>query len=111
MELFAAGGHLLAPRVPVAIAWLVGIVIHAAWMLHWAVSMVALARHDRGIRASVEGTVVATVAFAVSVVLPGAVLGPVATLTIGERALVHVVLALSLILGIRLAFAGDRQVA
>ena len=107
IELFAAGGHLLVSRAAPIVASAIGIVIHGVWMLLWAIVLVALARHHGGLRASLATLVVAAVAFAAAIALPSSLIGPVATLTIGERALVHVVLALSLMLGMRLAPLGD----
>ena len=107
IELFAAGGHLLFSRAAPILASTIGVVIHGAWMLLWAVLLVALARHHGGLRASLEAAAIAAVAFAAALALPSSLIGPVATLTIRERALVHVVLAVSLMLGMRLAPLGD----
>jgi hypothetical protein len=107
VELFAAGGHLVFSRAAPLVASVIGVVIHGAWMLLWAIILVALARHHRGMRVSVEAVAIAAVAFAAALALPSSMIGPVATLTIGERAVVHVVLAISLMLGMRLAPLGD----
>ena len=107
VELLAAGGHLLISRAPPALASLAGIVIHALWMALWAHALVTVARHHRGPRATLEAMGIAAAAFGAAVALPAVVVGPVATLTIGERALVHIVLALSLVIGIRVIPAGD----
>src|SRR5688500_12696801 len=107
VELFAAGGHLLFTRAAPVLASVIGVVIHGLWMLLWAVILVALARHHGFFRASLEAAAIAAVAFAAALTLPSSLIGPVATLTIGERALVHVVLGISLMLGMRLAPLGD----
>ena len=107
IELFAAGGHLAFSRVAPALASVIGVVIHAAWMLLWALILVALARHHRALRMVIDATVVAAAAFVATIALPSAFIGPVATLTMGERVLVHLVLGISLMLGMRLAPSGD----
>lgn len=107
VELFAAGGHLVFSRAAPILASVIGVLIHGAWMLLWAVILVAFARHHGGLRATLEAAAVAIVAFAAALALPSSLIGPVATLTIGERVLVHVVLGISLILGMRLAPLGD----
>jgi len=110
IELLATGGHLLIPHAPSAVAALTGLLIHALWMVVWGYALVALTRQRRGLRASLAALVVAAAAFGTAVVVPAMLLGPVASLTTGERVLVHIVLALSLIIGTRLAFAGDARV-
>ena len=107
IELFAAGGHLVFSRAAPILASVIGVVIHGAWMLLWAVILVALARHHRGLRMSIEAVAVAVVALAAALALPSSLIGPVATLTVRERVLVHVVLGISLMLGMRLAFPDD----
>ena len=111
LEVFAAGGAPLPGSFPVAVDAALGIVIHGLWMLLWAVLLVSVARHGRGLGAMLLAVVVAALAFAISgaAIVPGGLLGPLATLTPGERALVHLVLATSLILGLRLALRGDGQ--
>jgi hypothetical protein len=106
LELFGAAGHLLVARAPLILATIAGIVIHSLWMLLWASVLLALSRNHRGLRSSLEVAAVAVLAFAASLVLPAALVGPVATLTPGERALVHLVLGVSLVIGMRLAFRG-----
>jgi hypothetical protein len=106
LELFGAAGHLLVASAPLIVAAIAGVVVHALWMLLWASVLLALSRKHRGLRLSLEVAAVAAIAFAVSLVLPAVVVGPVATLAVGERALVHLVLGVSLYLGMRLAFRG-----
>ena len=107
VELFAAGGRVLAGGAGTGLAATVGVMVHAAWMLLWAVVFVAIARHHRGRRSSLEAAAVSVVALASAIVLPATLAGPVATLSIGARVVVHIVLALSLMLGMRLAPLGD----
>lgn len=107
IELFAAGGHLVFSRAAPILASVIGVVIHGAWMLLWAVILVALARHHRGLRMSIEAVAVAVVALSAALALPSSLIGPVATLTVRERVLVHVVLGISLMLGMRLALPDD----
>ena len=107
IELFAAGGHLVFSGAAPILASAIGMLIHGVWMLLWAAILVALARHHRGLRMSFEALAVAAIAFAAALALPSSLIGPVATLTIRERVVVHVVLGISLMLGMRLAFPGD----
>ncbi len=106
IELFAAGGQLVFDSAAPIVASVIGVVIHGAWMLLWSLLLVAIARHHRALRMSIEAAAVAIVAFVAALTLPSSLVGPVATLTIGERALVHIVLGISLMLGMRLAFNG-----
>ena len=106
LELFGAAGHLLVARAPLILATIAGIVIHALWMLLWAGILLALPQGHRGLRSALGAAVVAAIAFVASVMLPAAIVGPVATLAVGERALVHIVLGVSLVIGMRLAFRG-----
>ena len=107
VELFAAGGRLIMGGAGPALASIVGLLVHGAWMMLWAIIFVAIARHHRGRRTSLEAAAVAAVALAAAIALPAMLVGPVATLTIAARAVVHIVLAVSLMLGMRLAPLGD----
>jgi hypothetical protein len=105
--MFAAGGHLLAPGASRSVALLIGLLIHLAWMTAWSVVFAAFVQRDRRLRASIAAVVVAALAFGASIVAPAGIVGPLAALPPIERGLVHVVLAISFIIGMRLAFTGD----
>lgn len=105
-ELFAAGGHLLTPGVSRSAAVLGGLVIHVVWMAAWSVLFAAFVQRDRRPHASIAAVVVAALAFGASIVTPVALGGPLATLPPTERAVVYVVLAISFVIGMRLAPQG-----
>ena len=107
VELFAAGGHLVISGAAPVVASLIGLVIHGVWMLLWSLVVVAIARHRGALWPLLAATAVGAVAFLATLIVPSSFIGPVATLTTGERALVHVVLAVSLMIGMRLAPGGD----
>ncbi len=107
MELFAAGGHLVIASLPRAIAALVGVLIQGAWVLVWSALLAAFLRRYRGAGASLAATITSGLALGASMLLPDVVGGPVSTLTIAEMVLVHFVLALSFVIGTRLAPPGD----
>ena len=109
VELFAAGGHLIASGAAPIVALVIGVAVHGGWMLLWSLLTVAIVRHHGMLRAAVAAIVVGALALAAALTLPSLLIGPLATLTVGERALVHVVLTLSLMLGMRLAPPGDVQ--
>lgn len=106
MELFAAGGHLLVPSLSRTVAALLGALIHGAWILIWSALLAAFLRRRHGATASRPAAVLSAIALGASLLFPAAVAGPISTLTIAEAVLVHVVLALSLIIGLRLAPKG-----
>ena len=108
-ELFASGGWVLAAQVPRPVAVVLGLVIHALWMLLWSLLLVSIARQDRGIRAALAAIAVAALAFVASLVLPAVVLGPLSALTTPERGLIHIMLATSFMIGMPLALGGDPQ--
>jgi hypothetical protein len=103
MELFAAGGHLLAPSLPRLVAALLGLMIHGIWMLIWSYLLAAFLLRPRGGAASLAAGILAAIALGASLLLPDVMAGPVSTLTLAESVLVHVVLALSLTIGTRFA--------
>lgn len=108
-EVFAAGGQqALAMLLPLPAA-LAGVLIHTVWMLVWGFALAALAPVRGGRGAMLLALAVAALAFVVTLLLPAPIVGPVATLTTGERALVHVVLGISLLIGTRLARPGDAR--
>jgi hypothetical protein len=104
---FVAGGHLLLPQLASSAAAAIGLMIHGLWIAAWSILFAAFMQRDRRSHAAIPAAVIALVAFAVSLLLPQAIVGPLATLSTAERGLVHVVLAVSLALGMRLAPRGD----
>lgn len=108
-EVFAAGGQqALAMLLPLPAAF-AGILIHALWMVVWGFVLAALARLRPGRAGVLLAIGVAALAFVMTLLLPAPIVGPVATLTTGERALVHVVLGISLMIGMPLARPGDAR--
>ena len=105
-SLFAAGGERLAPAASHAGAVLLGLVIHVVWIAAWTALFAAFTQRERRFGASIPALIVAAIAFGVSFIVPEALGGPLATLPTPERALVHLVLAISFVLGMRLAPAG-----
>jgi hypothetical protein len=105
-EPFAASGFALAPGGSQIGAVLLGLAAHAAWIVLWSLVLAALVQRLRSPGASLLAVVVAAMAFVVSLVVAVAIGGPVATLPTAARALVHVVLAISFVLGMRLAPRG-----
>jgi hypothetical protein len=103
---FVAGGHLLLPQLSPSAAAAIGLMVHGIWVAAWSILCAALVQRDRRSRAAIPAAIVALIAFGVSLVLPHAIVGPLATLSMPERGLVHVVLAVSLALGMRLAPRG-----
>jgi hypothetical protein len=103
---FAEGGRLLAPTVSGPVAVVGGLLIHVAWVAAWSVVFAALMQRHRRPRASVTAIVVAALALGATFIVPFTVGGPLATLPAIERTLVHVVLAISLVMGMRLAPLG-----
>ena len=103
-ELFAAGGHLAISGASVALAALAGALIHVFWISLWSVLYAVVARAHRGMRTVVDAALVAGVAFGCSIVVPF-LAGPLATLMTAEKTLVHLVLAIALATGMRLARA------
>ena len=106
VELLATGGYLLAPGVSRFAAATGGLVIYAVWIAVWSVVFAALMQRDRRPNPSIAAVIVAALALVLSFLLPAALGGPLATLPAPERILVHAVLALSLIIGMRLAPRG-----
>ena len=104
---FAGGGHLLSPGGSPIAAIFVGIAIHVVWIAAWSMLLAAFAQRDRRGRASIGAVIVAALALGVSMIAPPSLGGPLATLEIPERVVVHVVLAIAFLLGMRLAPRGD----
>ena len=105
-EPFAASGFALAPGGSDTGAVLLGFAVHVAWIVLWSVVLAALVQRLRSPGASILSVAVAAMAFMVSLVVVVPIGGPVATLPAAARALVHVVLAISFVLGMRLAPRG-----
>jgi len=105
-EPFAASGGALVPGAAPATAILLGLAIHLAWIVLWSVLLAALVQRKRGPRAALLAVAVAGLAFVAAMIVDGSIGGPMATLPIAARALVHVVLAISFVLGMRLAPRG-----
>ena len=103
---FAASGFGLAPGSSQLSAVLLGLTVHVAWIVLWSVVLAALVQRVRRPRASLVAVAVAASAFVVSTVVAAPLAGPVAALPTAPRALVHVVLAISFVLGMRLAPRG-----
>ena len=106
-EMFAAGGLLLAPGASRSLALLIGLAIHIVWIGVWSVVFAAFMQRDRRLRASIAAVIVAMLAFGAAIVAPAGIASPLATLPASERAVVHVVLAISFVIGMRLALTGD----
>ena len=105
-EPFAASGFALAPGLSQAGAVILGLVVHIAWIVVWSAMLAALVQRVRSPRASLMAVAVAALAFIVSLVVAATIAGPMATLPMAARVLVHVVLAISFVLGMRLAPLG-----
>jgi hypothetical protein len=105
-EFLATSGYLLAPGVSRVAAATGGLVIYAAWVAVWSVVFAALMQRDRRPNPSITAILVGVFALAASSVVPAAIGGPLATLPAPERILVHVVLTISLVIGMRLAPRG-----
>jgi hypothetical protein len=105
-ELLASGGFLLAPGVSRIAAAMGGLVIHVVWMALWSVVFAASMQRDRRPSPSIVAIIVAAVALGVTFIAPAAAGGPLATLPPPERIVVHAVLAISLMIGMRLAPRG-----
>jgi len=101
-ELFAAGGHLAVSGAAVGVAALMGAVIHALWFSLWTALYAFVARAHRGLRTLGDAVLLAGVAYGCAAVAPS-LAGPVSTLMTSEKVLVHVLLALALATGMRLA--------
>jgi hypothetical protein len=101
-ELFAAGGHLALSGAPVWLAVVIGAVMHTLWVWLWSALYAFVARAHRGWRTLAGAAVVAVVAYACAAVAPS-LAGPVSTLMPSEKILVHLILALALAAGMRLA--------
>ena len=105
--LFGDGGRQLAPDASAWGAAFAGFVIHVVWIAVWSALFAALMQRGRRPGASIPALLVAALALGASFVLPDGLVGPVATLATPERTLVHLVLAVSFALGMRLAPVGD----
>jgi hypothetical protein len=105
-DFFAAAGERLSPAASRSGAALLGLVIHVAWIATWSALFAAFMQRGRRSGASIPAFLVAALALGVSFVVPDALGGPLATLPAPERALGHLVLAVSFVLGMRLAPAG-----
>ena len=106
VELLAAGGYLFTPGVSRLAAAIGGLVIHALWIAAWSALVAASMQRRRRPNPSIVAILVAAMALGVSFIVPQVAGGPLATLPAAERILVHAVLAVSLIIGMRLAPGG-----
>jgi hypothetical protein len=106
LEPFIAGGQLLIPGAARWAAGAVGALLHGAWMSAWSALYGTVLSVRHGWRPIADAAGIAAVAFGISLLLPDALLGPVATLTFAEQLFLHVLLALSLATGMRLAPVG-----
>ena len=106
MEPFVTGGQALLPGIPSGAAAGLGLLMHALWIAAWSLLFAAPMQRDRRAHAAIPAAVVALIAFAISLGLPAAFVGPLAALSTAERGLVHVVLAVALALGMRIAPRG-----
>jgi hypothetical protein len=104
---FASGGYLLVAGAPRSAAIVVGALVHVIWIVAW--SMLAAALMQRRVSTSgwMPAVLTAALAFGASVVAPAMIVGPLGTFPLAERAVVHLTLAVSFIIGMRLAPAGD----
>jgi hypothetical protein len=105
--LFAASGQLLMPSANDSLGVLLGLAMHCGWILVWSFVLAAVVQRRRGSHAALIAAAVALIALGVSVITPAAIGGPMATLPIPARALVHGVMAISFVIGMRLAPGGD----
>jgi hypothetical protein len=103
-ELFAAGGHLAIQGASVSFAAVAGGVIHVFWISLWSALYAIVARAHRGARTVVDAALVAGAAYVCSMVVPF-LAGPLSTLMTSEKVVIHLVLALALAIGMRLARA------
>lgn len=103
---FAASGSGLVPGASLAGSILLGLTVHLAWMAVWSLVFAALAQRVRRPPAALVAVAVAGMAFVFSTIVGGGVAGPAATLPTAARAVVHIVLAVSLVIGLRLAPRG-----
>jgi hypothetical protein len=105
-ELFAAAGRLVTPGAPESAAVLLGLAIHVIWIALWSALLAAFTQPDRRSRTSIAAVIVAALALAASLVVSAVVVGPLGTLSLAARTVAHVVLAVSFIIGMRLAPQG-----
>jgi hypothetical protein len=105
-DMAAAAGYAFAPGVSRFAAATGGFVIHLVWVALWSVVLAAWMQRDRRPNPSIAALIIAALALATSFIVPAAIGGPLATLPTPERIVVHVVLAISLIIGMRLAPGG-----
>jgi hypothetical protein len=106
LELLAAGGQLIAPGLGREVAAIIGALIHGAWMWGWSALFAAISPRPDGWRVARDAAVVAVIAFIAVAVLPDALMGPAAALVTSERIFLHLLLALALVTGMRLAHSG-----
>jgi hypothetical protein len=106
LELLAAGGHLIAPGAARVLAAAIGALIHGAWMWGWSALFGRIAPRHHGWRIARDAAIVAGLAYVAAAVLPDALMGPVAALMLSERIFLHLLLAIGLVTGMRLAHNG-----
>jgi hypothetical protein len=103
LEPFIGGGQLLIPGAARWVAAAIGGLLHGAWMAAWSALYGTVARDRSGWRPMADAAGIAALAFVVALILPEALLGPTGTLTTPERIFFHVLLAIALGAGMRLA--------
>jgi hypothetical protein len=85
---------------------MIGALLHGAWMSAWSALYGTVARTRHGWRPIRDAVGIAALAYGVALLLPDALLGPIATLTMAEQLLLHLLLAVGLGAGMRLAPVG-----
>jgi hypothetical protein len=103
LEPFVAAGQLLIPGAARWVAVGIGALLHGAWMSAWSALYGTVVQTTHGWRPWADAAGVAAIAFGVSFLVPDALLGPIATLTTPERLFLHLLLAVALGAGMRLA--------
>ncbi len=101
--LFAMAGWALSPAAAGGVAAVLGAIMHALWVLSWSVVYAIVAHAHRGWRLLGDALAVAVVAAVTSPLIGPALAGPFSLVTMPERVVLHVVLALALATGMRLA--------
>ena len=106
LEPFVIGGQMLIPGAARWVGAVLGALLHGTWMSLWSALYGVVAQEPRGWRPLGDAAGVAAIAFGASYLLPDALLGPVATLSMPERLFLHLLLAGALAAGMRLAPVG-----
>jgi hypothetical protein len=101
--LFAMAGWALTPAVGDAPATVLGVAVHGLWIALWSLLYASVARAHRGWRVLGDAVAVAGLAGVVATLVGPALAGPSSLVGIAERVLLHVILALALAAGMRLA--------